>query len=711
MSLSAKVISILILAALVFAGLQLVMERFVVQPRFVELEREGAQKDIEQCVSALEREIDRLDRWCAEWAARDDTYAFVADENPAYPAAHLTFATFSENRVDLIYFIHANGRVVWSAIYDLATGERIQIQDFPERRWATTHPLLQHRADGRALAGVITTQRGPMLVASRPIARGTPGDPIRGTLIVAGSLNQDFIDTLVAHTGVDCQFWPVQAEVMSAKQRAVLARLAQGEPYLIENPTGAVATVYATFPAVRGGPALLIRADVPTHIIARGQEAMRVATWLTMVIALAVLLVLTVFLRRVVTGPLGLLTDHVTAVTRSTDLSTIQRIDNKDEIGTLTREFNRMVRRIRADAEERKRAEDALGESEERYRSFVTHFNGIAFRGQMDFSPFFFHGAVEDITGYTEDDFLDGRPQWPAIVHPDDAPAFEQSMAHLRETPDYSDHREYRIVRKDGRVRWVHELVENVCDDSGKPIYVQGALYDITDLKEMHEQVLQTQHLATIGEMSASVAHEIKNPLAGISGAIQVLRDGLDPHDSRREVMDEVLDQVERVDATVRSLLTFAKTWTVEKQSANLRDITERVCLAAREREPFEAIRFAVQDGDGVWAPVDPGLTEQVLWNLFQNAAQAMPDGGEVRCAFSDGPDVARIMITDTGSGIPEDRQDKLFRPFFTTKTRGTGLGLAICRRILEAHGGTVRLTSTPGQGTAVTLEFPKGAC
>jgi PAS domain S-box-containing protein len=155
-----------------------------------------------------------------------------------------------------------------------------------------------------------------------------------------------------------------------------------------------------------------------------------------------------------------------------------------------TAELARTNEAMQAEISERKRTEDALRESEERYRSFVENFQGIAYRGRMDFVPIFFHGAVEAITGYKEEEFLAGNPRWNQMIHPDDLSKIQESFQEIHSTPGYSAAREYRILRKDGKVQWVHEQIQNICDSSGKPIMVQGALYDITERKRAEEALL-----------------------------------------------------------------------------------------------------------------------------------------------------------------------------------------------------------------------------
>jgi PAS domain S-box-containing protein len=144
------------------------------------------------------------------------------------------------------------------------------------------------------------------------------------------------------------------------------------------------------------------------------------------------------------------------------------------------------------DQTERRRAEEALRESEARYRTFVQHFPGIAYRGKMDFTPLFFHGAVEAITGYPEEQFIAGKMKWDQMIHPDDLPQI-QAMEAIRTVSGFSTEREYRIVRKDGQVRWIVEWIQNLSDDSGKPVLVQGTLFDITERKRTEEALCESE--------------------------------------------------------------------------------------------------------------------------------------------------------------------------------------------------------------------------
>jgi signal transduction histidine kinase len=250
--------------------------------------------------------------------------------------------------------------------------------------------------------------------------------------------------------------------------------------------------------------------------------------------------------------------------------------------------------------------------------------------------------------------------------------------------------------------------VSPVRDPQGRLSGFSVAARDITELKRMREEVDRSQRLAALGEMAASIAHEIKNPLAAISAPLQVFMDGLGSGDARRDILKEVLGQVNRLDATVRNLLRLSRPWSADKRPVILRTELERVAHFAGEHEGVQGRRIVVEGGEGLSVPLDPALIEQVVWNLLLNAAQSMKGPGEIRCALRETASGVELSITDRGGGIPPELLPKVFQPFVTSKPGGTGLGLAICRRIMDAHGGTIGIESQLGVGTTVRLRFPK---
>jgi signal transduction histidine kinase len=208
--------------------------------------------------------------------------------------------------------------------------------------------------------------------------------------------------------------------------------------------------------------------------------------------------------------------------------------------------------------------------------------------------------------------------------------------------------------------------------------------------------------------MAASVAHEIKNPLAGIGGAIQILQESMDTNDSRRELMEEILAQVDRLDTAIRQLLMLSKPQIPQKQLCDVRSILESVIDRAKKQDSLQEIDFVFEGRDAAFAEVDPSLLEQVIWNLLENAGDAMPQGGRITLNLEQTPDAEILKVADTGPGVPPDKREKLFRPFFTTKARGTGLGLSICKKIMDAHEGSIWIAREKRSGTEVVLSLPR---
>lgn len=222
------------------------------------------------------------------------------------------------------------------------------------------------------------------------------------------------------------------------------------------------------------------------------------------------------------------------------------------------------------------------------------------------------------------------------------------------------------------------------------------------------EQQAAIKRLAAIGEVAASVAHEVRNPLAGISGAVEILRDDLPPDSPRREVIREVLSAIRRLDERVRDLLSYSRSVGPAVERVNPGDLI-RSTLALLSEEPLmRDVRVHVSSPSEIGEhPMDRGQMQEVLVNLIRNAADAMRGRGElfIEAQRRDGGALA-LIVEDTGPGVPEDRVEEVFKPFVTTRPQGTGLGLAIARRTLDAHGGSL-VYERGGRGARFVASLP----
>ncbi len=225
----------------------------------------------------------------------------------------------------------------------------------------------------------------------------------------------------------------------------------------------------------------------------------------------------------------------------------------------------------------------------------------------------------------------------------------------------------------------------------------------------MEEKLHRAERLAEIGQLAASLAHEIKNPLAGISGAIQVIRDGMDNDHQHREIIGEILSQINRLDAVVKDLLIYARPVPPELSYCSLNSIVRRILNFMREESDAKraSLEFTTNRED-LKIQADRTKIEQLLLNLLINAVQASPEGGIIKVSTEQTDGCVRLCVEDHGQGMSEDARVRAFEPFFTTKAKGTGLGLPICKTIVDTHGGRIAIESAAQKGARVTVEFPR---
>jgi two-component system NtrC family sensor kinase len=242
------------------------------------------------------------------------------------------------------------------------------------------------------------------------------------------------------------------------------------------------------------------------------------------------------------------------------------------------------------------------------------------------------------------------------------------------------------------------------------------------EIENYHGQRLaRAERLATLGELAASLAHEIKNPLAGIGGAIQVMGEELPDDHPRKAIMREVLAQVHRLDRTVRDLLALARPGRPEVAPCDIHQILDRTLILLAENPEAKEVRVVRAYQPGIpLLDADSKQLGQVFLNLVLNAVQAMPEGGQItiRTALRDanGGDgegqagtgrIVEVAVSDTGPGIPPETLEDIFTPFVSTKRRGTGLGLSVSRRIVEEHGGWITAESPAGEGATFRVCLP----
>ena len=282
---------------------------------------------------------------------------------------------------------------------------------------------------------------------------------------------------------------------------------------------------------------------------------------------------------------------------------------------------------------------------------------------------------------------------------------------------------ELRNRAKDQSIYWVDTTIVPFLNPDGRPYQYVAIRHDITQRKlaeaQVLEQAVQLQRaaqLSFVGELAAGLAHEIKNPLAGIQGVVDILIRRRDKNDPEREALEGMRHEVTRIDNTVRLLLDRARPRLVSLRETSLRELVARSVNLARAQvtnaigsEKQVKIDFEAPE-DPVMISIDPGQIEDAVLNLIINAIEAVDVDGQVTIRLSTPQDDAEeiaIEVSDNGTGISEPDLSKVFDPFFTTRQSGTGLGLPSVRCIARLHGGGVDVKSSPGQGSVFTIRLP----
>ena len=357
---------------------------------------------------------------------------------------------------------------------------------------------------------------------------------------------------------------------------------------------------------------------------------------------------------------------------------------------------------------ERRLVEAELRKSEERYRMLVETMNdGLAVvdtKGALTYV----NERFCEMLGYSFGELV-GHP-CADFVADADKDLFREEMEKRRR----GEHAPYglTLAGKDGRMVIADVSPKAILDREGNFSGSFAVLTDVTEKIALQADAIRAAHLASIGELSAGIAHEIRNPLVGIGSTAALLRDEIEATDPKRADLDIILNETRRLDRIVNQIINYARprdlvptTWTVNEMIDEVLKLVD----TRLERQRIAVVRSCESD---LVAYADRDQVKQVLLNLCHNSLDAMTSGGELGISSGHSTHAAHsgifIEVSDTGSGIAKKDLSQVFQPFFTTgKQHGTGLGLAICRNIADAHGGDIALTSQPGRGTKARLWLP----
>jgi len=365
---------------------------------------------------------------------------------------------------------------------------------------------------------------------------------------------------------------------------------------------------------------------------------------------------------------------------------------------------------IRHDITKRKFAEEKIQQQAE----LLDQAQDAIIARDLDDRIFYWNKSAERLYGWTTDEVI-GRDA-KELLYQEIPPGFEEAEIAVREQGKWSG--ELSQVTKDGREIIVLSRWTLVRDEYGRPHQKLIVNTDVTEQKRLENEVQRAAQMSFVGELAAGLAHEIKNPLAGIQGVVDILIRRREKTDPEREALEGIRHEVTRIDSTVRALLERARPRLVSVMSTSLSEVVRSAVNIARgqlSQSDARGGRVTINyepPVDPIVVSIDAAQIEDAVLNLIINAIDATEGNGEVKLRVSIDQESADredavIEVSDNGRGIGEEDQTRIFNPFFTTRREGTGLGLPAVRRIARAHGGSVQVESKLGRGSTFTIRLP----
>ncbi|MBN1477918.1 response regulator [Candidatus Sumerlaeota bacterium] len=737
MSIRIKTILVLILVAGIYLGFVFGVLRLSVQPSFNALERESAERDMERCVEAIEREIYHLNRFTDDYARWDDTWHFALDGNEEYVESNFILDTFVENSLGLICVTNTEGEIVWAGTLDEESEEIVRTDEMP--RVLRDHPsLLEHDSVDSGLCGILITEGGTTLISSRPIRTSANEGPIHGTLVMTRPLGEEILSALAEQTRVPFQLIPV-SEVERSHEDP------EDGSVVVRDLNEESLSVCSTLRDPWGDPVLHISADIPRLIAAHGRRTLRVTFMLALAGGLVVPLLTLWLLEPMILARLSRLSRDVRRIGTRADLSVRVSEQGSDEIGRLGSEINRMLRALEL-------AEETLRQMSRAIESTADAVVVTDREGRItSVNP-----AFTAITGYTAEQAFG---QTPRLLKSGEVPpeVYEDMWSTITRGEGWRGDVTNR--RSDDSLYHAALTISPIVSDSGSIDGFVGLQRDVTaerlaeaalmeakvaaeqanrELQEtnahLHEATALASAMAAKAEMAvvakseflATMSHEIRTPMNGIIGMTELLLD-TELTGTQLDFADTIRSCAESLLSLINDILDYSKIEAgrldLEQIDFDLRTTIEGILDVVAQRAQSKGLELVCLIHPNVPRRVsgDPGRLRQVILNLLNNAIK-FTDEGEVTVhvtleSETEDTHTLRIRVADTGIGIPRDRQEIIFESFSqadastTRRFGGTGLGLAICKQIIGVMGGEIGVESEENRGSTFWFTVPLAKC
>jgi len=710
-SLRGKTLLIIFATVVCLVGGLYTISRFVLLRGFAKLEEDYARQNLGRATSAIENELDTLERNTSEYAAWDQTYNFLHGKNPGYVNAEYPVPMFQQLKINFVVVLDKAGHKVFSKGFQLSTLDEVPVPADLDRHLFPGSPLLNLPDVKSSVMGILVLDSGPVLIDSHPITTSDFRAPIAGTMLMGRWLDGDEIQRLSDMTHMSVEALRLDSAALKPDFWAAANELTSASPVLIRDFDSSTLAAYEQLNDVCGKPALILRVLLPRRIYEQGQASLLQFLLLLLAAGLVFGAMTLYLLERTVLSRVANLTENITEIGASGDLSRRLEATGSDELGYLGESINGMLEDLERTQTQRYEDETRLGVMIEKMPVVLWTMNK-----ELRFTSSIGAGLKElglrpnEVVGKSLQEYLQTEdPEMPAIA------------AHKRALSGESASFEIEWQK---RVLEAH--VQPLHSTEGGTIGVIGVALDVTDRERLADQLRQSQKMQAIGELAGGVAHDFNNLLMVMKGHAEMLLDRLAKSSPLRHSIEQMQGASDRAAGLTRQLLAFSRKQVLQPRVLDLNGVVSGMIQMVS--------RVIGEDIDLVFLPclnlglvrADPSQMEQVVLNLVVNARDAMPDGGKLTIETSNvmidrsyafrhpggmepGPYVM-LTVSDTGCGMDAKTRARIFEPFFTTKAKGkgTGLGLATVYGVVKQSGGFIWVYSELGHGTTFKIHLPQ---
>jgi len=716
MTLRTKALVIIGVALLCMAGFTYITSRFTFIRGLEEIEERDTSKHVEQALGALSYFISDLEADTADWAAWDDTYAFIEDGNSGYIESNLGDDTFITIKLNLMLFVHSSGRIVFSKAFDLENEEETPIPPDLLEHLSANSLLLSQADTHNFTSGIISLKQGPALIASQPILTSEDEGPARGTLIFARYLDSETISELDRVTLFPITVYPISEEV-NPDFEEVLASLSEDKSISVKLLDKEHIGGYALINDIYDKPSFVLQVEIPRESYQLGQVT--TSYYILSILGAGVLVgSITMFLiQKQILSRFTRLIRGINNIATSGDTTSRITLGGRDELNVVAGTINGMLAALHE-------AEGEIREREERYRDLFENATELIQSVNMDGRFLYVNEAWRETLGYSEED-VSNLSLWD-IIHPDSIPKCRRIFQKVI-SGEPVDKIEAVFVTKSGESITV-EGNANCRFVEGKAMSTRGIFRDITERKQAAEQ-LQTlyeherdlrqqleEEIKKRTEFTRALVHELKTPITPVLAATELLLE--ETKDERSVKLVQSIDRsASNLNRRIDELVDLIRGET-DMLPLNL-EPTDVVSLI--RDIGYEMIPVASRDGYSLTVDLpssnlvisaDGDRLRQVIQNLLNNAFKFTPQGGEITLRTrEDGANLV-VEVQDTGPGINEEDQERIFDPYYRRvedreRLSGLGLGLALAKRLVELHGGQIWVKSKRGQGSTFGFSLP----